>query len=72
MGRSIEDVLKEHTEQLMALPGVTGTGQGLCDGVPCIKVFAADLPEDSKEQIPAELEGYPVKIEETGQFRAYE
>ena len=37
--RSIEAVLREHTDRLMALPGVVGSAQGLCDGEPCIKVL---------------------------------
>ncbi len=72
MKKSIEDVLKDHTRQLMNIPGVTGTGQGLCNGAPCIKVFTADLPEDSRVRIPSELEGYSVRIEQSGPFQAYE
>jgi len=30
VGRSIGEVLKEHTDRLMSLPGVVGTAQGLC------------------------------------------
>ena len=32
--KKIEDVLKEHTDNLMGLPSVVGTGQGLCDDKP--------------------------------------
>ena len=31
---SIEPVLQEHTSGLMAISGVVGTVQGLCDGEP--------------------------------------
>ena len=37
--KTIEEALRDHTDSLMSLPGVVGTGQGLCDGQPCIKVF---------------------------------
>ena len=30
--KPIEDVLKEHTDSLMSLPGVVGTAQGECSG----------------------------------------
>ncbi len=69
-GKKIEEVLKEHTPQLMSSPGVVGTAQGLCDGQPCIKVFAVEKTPDLEEEIPDTLEGYPVVIEETGKFRA--
>jgi hypothetical protein len=68
MRKSIEDVLRDHTDRLMALPGVTGTGLGSCDGVPCIAVFVTDLTEELKEKIPEELDGHPVKIEISGPF----
>jgi hypothetical protein len=69
-GKKIEEVLKEHTPELMSTPGVVGTAQGLCDGQPCIKVFAVEKTPDLEERIPDTLEGYPVVIEETGKFRA--
>jgi len=69
-GKKIEEVLKEHTPELMYTPGVVGTAQGLCDGQPCIKVYAAEKTRDLEEKIPDSLEGYPVIIEETGRFRA--
>lgn len=68
--RTIKDVLKQHTNDLMAISGVVGTGQGLCDGEPCIKVFVIKKTQELEEKIPGKLEGYPVKIEETGEIRA--
>ena len=53
----------------MALPGVVGTAVGLCDGVPCIRVFLADSSAAARGSIPAQLEGYPVKAEFTGPIR---
>lgn len=69
--RTIEDVLKEHANNLMAISGVVGTGQGLCEGEPCIKVFLIKKTQKLEEKIPREIEGYKVKIEETGRVRAY-
>ena len=68
--KPIEQVLKEHTEELMALPGVIGTGQGLCSGQPCIKVFVSKKTAKLEKKIPKNLEGYPVVIQETGKFKA--
>ena len=50
----------------MALPGVVGTAVGLCDGVACIRVFLADSNAAARARIPAQLEGYAVKVEVTG------
>ena len=69
--KPIEVVLKEHTERLMALPGVVGTAQGEPDGKPCITVFVVEKTAALLEQIPGEIEGYPVSIEVTGIIRAY-
>ncbi len=68
--KTIEQVLKEHTEELMALPGVVGTAQGLCNDQPCIKVFVIEKTPELDQKIPDTLEGYPVMIEETGEIRA--
>jgi len=66
----IEQVLAEHTDEWMAIPGVEGTAIGLFEGKPCIKVFSSRKAEQLRPQIPLAVEGYPVIIEETGIFRA--
>jgi hypothetical protein len=68
--KPIEQVLKEYTADLMSLPGVVGTGQGLCSGQPCIKVFVIKRTAKLEKRIPKNLEGYPVVIQETGKFKA--
>ena len=68
--KPIAQVLKEHTERLMALPGVVGTAQGLCHGEPCIKVFVVKKTEELLERIPEEIEGYTVDVQQTGEFKA--
>jgi hypothetical protein len=68
--KTIEEVLKEHTEELMSIPGVVGIGQGLCNGKPCIKVFVIKKTPELAQKILNSLEGYPVIIEETGEIRA--
>ncbi len=68
--KKIETVLKEHTDSLMALPGVVGTAQGECAGKPCIKVFVTKKTPELLKQIPSVIEGYPVAVQETGEIRA--
>lgn len=70
IAKTIEEVLKDHTEELMSLPGVVGTAQGLCDDKPCIKVYVIEKTSELAQKIPDVLEGYKVMIEETGEIRA--
>jgi len=67
--KAIEEVLEEHTNELMTIPGVVGTAQGLCNDKPCIKVYVIKKTPELKRKIPDTLEGYKVMIEETGEFR---
>jgi hypothetical protein len=68
--RTIQEVLKEHAPDLLALPGVVGVAQGLCDRRPCIKVYVIEKTSELAPKIPATLEGFPVVIEATGEIRA--
>jgi hypothetical protein len=68
--KSIAEVLDDHVDQLMSIPGVSGVGIGDCSGRPCIKVFVVEKTPGVTGQIPARLNGYEVAIEETGEFRA--
>lgn len=68
--RSIAAVLKAHSAELMSLPGVVGTAQGLCANRPCINVYVEKKDAGPVAKIPVTIEGYPVRIEETGTFRA--
>ncbi len=68
--KTIVEVLKEHTEELMSLPGVVGTAQGLCNDKPCIKVYVIEKTPELAQKIPDIIEGYQVVIQETGEIRA--
>lgn len=68
--RPIEEVQEAHTPEWMEIPGVMGTGIGLCDDRPCIKVFVARRTPEIEEKIPERVEGYRIRIEVTGEFRA--
>lgn len=67
--RPIEQVLQAHTSTIMAVPGVLGTGQGEHEGSPCIVVFVRRRTADLERAIPSSLEGYPVRLEQTGEIR---
>ena len=68
--RSIREVLKSHTDELMAVPGVVGVAEGESQGRRCIKVFVMDRNSKLLRQIPDSIEGYRLKVEESGEFRA--
>ena len=68
-GKTIQEVQKEHTNELMAVPGVVGTAIGICNGMPCIKVYVVKKTPELDRKIPDMIEGYPVMTEETGEFR---
>lgn len=65
----IELVLRTHTDSLMRLPGVVGTGIGLCDSTPCIKVLVARSTPELRRSVPDSLDGWRVVMEETGVVR---
>ena len=50
--------------------GVVGTGQGLCQGAPCIKIYVAKKTPELLAQLPATIAGHPVMIVETGEIKA--
>ena len=67
---TISQALEQNVDGLMALPGVVGTGQGECSGAPCIKVLVVEKTQDLLAQIPSEIEGYIVQVEESGEIKA--
>lgn len=67
--RPIEEVLADQTDAWMEIEGVEGTGIGLCDGSPCIKIFVSRPPEELADLLPRRVEGHAVRLEPTGRFR---
>ena len=68
--RPIAEVLAARTPGLMALPGVVGTAEGARRGAPVILVMVERRTPELAARIPATLDGWPVRIEVTGRFRA--
>jgi hypothetical protein len=67
--RSISEVLKSHTPELMAIPGVVGTGEGAASGGPVIFVLVSRRTPEAESHVPKRLEGYPVEIRVVGEVR---
>ncbi len=70
--KTIQEVLKEHTDEWMSIPGVVGTAIGESEGKPCIKILAVEKTKGLVNKIPSQVEGFPVVIQETGEIRALE
>ena len=68
--KTIKNALKAYTDELMALPGVVGTAQGLCEGAPCIKVYVVKKTPQLEKQIHSTLGEYSYQIKETGKIRS--
>lgn len=70
---TINEIKEKYESEIMGIPGVTGIGIGSNDrkaGL-AIKVYVERKTPELKMRIPAELEGYPVIVETTGEFRAF-
>jgi hypothetical protein len=65
-------VKQRHEGDLLAQPGVLGTGVGVSSqGQPVIKVYVEKATPAMRDSIPSTLESLPVQIEETGPIVAY-
>ena len=70
--RSIEEVLKDKTNEWMSIAGVEGVAIGEHKGNSCIRIFTSVNPKNLRDKIPSSVDGYPVIIEKTGPFKALE
>jgi hypothetical protein len=69
--RPLAEVLAAHTPGLMAIPGVVGTAESrTSDGRPCILLMLSTSAPELRAKLPSELEGWPVRLEVTGEFHA--
>lgn len=67
---SLNDVRLRWDLKLMKLDGVLGVAEGERDGKACIVVYVAKVSKSIMEQIPKQIEGFLVRVEESGEFRA--
>lgn len=68
--KTIQEVLKDHTQELMSIDGVIGTAIGEQKGELCIKIFVVQKTPELTEKIPSTLEGFTVVIQQTGEIKA--
>jgi hypothetical protein len=66
--RQIKD---RHSEALLQRPSVVGHGLGSDGARPVIEVYLDQENADARREIPAQLEGVPVRIVVTGPFIAF-
>lgn len=62
--RTITQVLAQHKDSLVAVPGVLGAAIGTWEREPCIVVFVERETPEIRRRIPPSLGGFPVKVEE--------
>ena len=67
---TVDEVLTKYNDTWLAIPGVTGTGEGKSAGKPCIMIFTVGDPAPVKKKIPKKVEGYSVVFEKTGEMKA--
>ena len=69
--RDINDVLRAHDQELLAVKGVVGVYVGMLeDGkTPCLKVMVAAKSGEVEKAVPKSIEGFPVVIEITGEIK---
>jgi hypothetical protein len=66
--RDINEVIRAHDRELLAIPGVVGVYVAVLDDgkTPCLKVMLAQHSAEAERAIPKTLEGYRVIVEVTG------
>jgi len=67
---TIEDVKERYEATIMRLKDVTGVGIGLKNRRRCIVVYVKKMSPKLAESIPKKIEGFEVRIEETGELKA--
>lgn len=65
-------MLASRREELLARPGVTGVGVGRGERAGEFAIVCYLASDRHAAALPAELEGVPVKLEVTGEFKAQE
>ncbi len=67
----IHAVKGRHSTEVLRIPGVSGFGVGQDDdGTQVLVVYVEAGRPDVAASLPREIEGYPVRVVESGTFRA--
>jgi hypothetical protein len=70
MPKTIQEVQEKYTDSMMSIPGVEGIGIGEKNKKECIIIFVSKTIKEMKKKLPKELDGFPVKIQNTGKIHA--
>jgi hypothetical protein len=70
--KKIGDVIKAHTAGLITMPGVVGIGEGKQGNASCIILFVVDKNSPELSQLPETIDGYRLRIEQSGELQVYE
>lgn len=66
----IATTIARHSASLLEIPGVVGVAQGRRDGQDVVQILVATRTDSLVARLPAELDGHPVVIVESGEIRA--
>lgn len=67
---TIAEVLRDHTEEVMRIPGVIGTGEGSEGGERVFVVFVEQRTPELDAKLPKQIGGYTVVVRVTGNVSA--
>ena len=69
--RDINAVLAAHDKELLAIPDVVGVYVGTLEdrSTLCLRVILARKNPETERKIPRSIEGYPVRVEVSGEIR---
>ncbi len=68
---TIDEVKTRHEMSFFNINGVEGVGIGEESGRAVIKIYVSKQPKLLQDKIPAQIEGYPVVLEFSGEFHAF-
>ncbi len=68
---AIRQVLARQRDVLMRRPGAVGVGIGQRDGKPAIVFMVKKKTSETLADLPREIEGYALLVEEVGEVVAY-
>lgn len=69
--KTIEQVIREYSSELMCITEVVAVGQGISNNKPVIRILVIEKTPEVEQKIPDLIEGYRVLIVETGEFHSY-
>ena len=66
----IDEVVEKHQERLLNVSGVVGVGVGGSEDAPVIVIMVTGATTAMARKLPRQLDGYPVRVEKSGEITA--